>query len=549
MDAKKLFYSIISLWAVCLLVGCGQDKVLRLQQLEQLEQQNRSGEPMLNDSLAEDLVSYFDRHGDANERMRSRYILGRTYYCLEELPRALEVYHEAADCADTTSADCDYAKLSRIYAQTAVIYNDQVQPRTQLENLRKAEWYARKGQDTLMAIECFARQADAYYFLNEWDSVVYVTDMASEMFKQISRKDRSIQILYNELSALIKLGNYDKTENIFNMYEESSGFFDESHNILEKYIIYYYVKGLYYLGINKVDSAEYLFRKELRQATDLNNRIAGCKGLQEVYSRKGIVDSIAKYANLGYILNDSAYSLSEMQNIQKFQASYNYNHQKILAEQSKKKAQQSLNTLIVVIALVAILSMLTLFWFRSYRTKREAEILQYRKDLETLEKLQTELQDICSEEKLSPWELFEKKQEEIVAILDRVAAYKRKTKQPLATLEDRLANAPVVKRLKDYANANPYQKASQADFAELRGLLNEEMPHFYTTLNTPRYTQTEIEYDVSMLLRVRFSPMDIHKLTGLSPSYVSNMRSRLLLRVFGLDGTPADYDKRVLAID
>ena len=136
MDAKKLFYSIISLWAVCLLVGCGQDKAQRLQQLEQLEQQNRSGEPMLNDSLAEDLVSYFDRHGDANERMRSRYILGRTYYCLNELPRALEMYNEAADCADTTSADCDFAKLSRVYAQTAVIYNDQVQPRTQLENLR-----------------------------------------------------------------------------------------------------------------------------------------------------------------------------------------------------------------------------------------------------------------------------------------------------------------------------------------------------------------------------------------------------------------------------
>ena len=546
---RKLIYSSVCLWAVCLVVGCGQSKEQRVLQLEQLEQQNRSGEPMLNDSLAEDLVNYFDRYGDANERMRSRYILGRTYYCLDELPRALEIYNEAADCADTTSADCDFAKLSRIYAQSAVIYNDQVQPRTQLDNLRKAEWYARKGQDTLMAIECFARQADAYYFLNEWDSVVYVTDTASEMFKQISRKDRSVQILYSELSALIKLGNYDKAEKIFKMYEQSSGFFDESHDILEKYNIYYYVKGLYFLGINKVDSAEYLFRKELGQATDLNNRIAGCKGLQEVYSRKGFVDSIAKYANLGYILNDSAYSLSEMQNIQKFQASYNYNHQKLLAEQSEKKAQQSLNTLIVVIALVAILSMLTLFWFRSYRAKREAEILQYRKDLETLEKLQTELQDICSEEKLSPWELFEKKQEEIVAILDRVAAYKRKTKQPLATLEDRLANAPVVKRLKDYVNANPYQKASQADFAELRGLLNEEMPHFYTTLNTPRYTQSEIEYDVSMLLRVHFSPMDIHKLTGLSPSYVSNMRSRLLLRVFGLDGSPADYDKRVLAID
>lgn len=43
------------------------------------------------------------------------YILGRTYYCLGELPRALETYYEAADCADTTAADCDFAKLSRVY--------------------------------------------------------------------------------------------------------------------------------------------------------------------------------------------------------------------------------------------------------------------------------------------------------------------------------------------------------------------------------------------------------------------------------------------------
>ena len=118
----------------------------------------------------------------------------------------------------------------------------------------------------------------------------------------------------------------------------------------------------------------------------------------------------------------------------------------------------------------------------------------------------------------------------------------------MASLEDRLVNASVVKRLKDYANANPYQKASQADFAELRNLINEEIPHFYTILNTPHYTLSEIEYDVSMLLRVRFSPMDIHKLTGMSPSYVSNMRSRLLLRIYGIDGTPADYDTRILAI-
>lgn len=544
---KRLIGMIVVGALLLILTGCSSDKAQMLQQLETLEQQNRSGQAMLNDTLAESLVNYFDRHGDANEQMRSRYILGRTYYCLGELPRALEMYNEAADCADTTSIDCDYKVLSRIHAQSAEIFHKQVQPQSQLRELRRGEFYAWKGKDTLQAIECYAKQADGYAFLKQYDSVIFVKESAAQLFKSINRKERAAQTIGSTITSLIEAGNMTKARLYCSIYEQESGFFN-NNEISKGHEIYYYIKGNYYLAIHELDSAEYMFRKELRDGKDLNNQIAGSKGLQELYELRRNSDSIAKYAKLSYELNDSAYLLSEMQNIQKFQASYNYNHHKLLAEQSEKKAQQSLNMLIIIVALVLVLSLLALFWFRSYRAKRKAEILEYRNDLEKLEKLQTELQDICSEEKLSPWEIFDKKHEEIVAILNRVTAYKRKTRQPLATLEERLSKAPVVKRLKDYTNANPYQKATQADFAELRSLINEEIPHFYTTLNTPQYTLSEIEYDVSMLLRVRFSPMDIHKLTGMSPGYVSNMRSRLLLRVYGKDGSPADYDNRVLAI-
>ena len=546
--AMKRLIGMIVVGAVVLLAGCSGDKAKMLQQLEQLEQQNRSGEAMLNDSLAESLVNYFDRHGDANERMRSRYILGRTYYCLDELPRALEMYNEAADCADTTSADCNYKVLSRIHAQSAVIFNLQVQPRSQLHELNMASYYAIKANDSLGAVESYAQIAEAYKFLHMHDSVIIISEIAAHKFKEINKNEFSAQVLVSAITSLLEKDDFSKAKRYIDIYEGESGYFDKQGNIEKGREIYYYIKGKYYLAVHQLDSAEYIFRKELRDGKDSNNQIAGCKGLQMVYEQRKNSDSIAKYATLSYELNDSAYLLSEMQNIQKFQASYNYNHHKLLAEQSEKKAQQSLNLLIVIIALVSIISILAFFWFKSYQAKRKAEILQYRKDLEKLERLQTELQDICSEEKLSPWEIFDKKHEEIVTILNRVTEYKRKTKQPFANLEERLSKAPIVKRLKEYVNANPYQKASQADFAELRSLLNEELPHFYTTLNTPHYTLSEIEYDVSMLLRVRFSPMDIHRLTGMSPGYVSNMRSRLLLRVYGVDGSPADYDKRILAI-
>ena len=46
------------------------------------------------------------------------YILGCTSYCLGELPRALETYYEAADCADTTASDCDLRQLGLCYVES-----------------------------------------------------------------------------------------------------------------------------------------------------------------------------------------------------------------------------------------------------------------------------------------------------------------------------------------------------------------------------------------------------------------------------------------------
>ena len=112
--------------AALLLVACHSGEQQRLQ-LEELERQNRADSLLLNDSLARALADYFDRHGTPNEQMRAYYILGRTYADRGEAPQAIAVYNDAADKADTT-ADCDYAKLSRVYAQKAEVFYYQLLP-------------------------------------------------------------------------------------------------------------------------------------------------------------------------------------------------------------------------------------------------------------------------------------------------------------------------------------------------------------------------------------------------------------------------------------
>ena len=65
---KKLPIVLLCLWALCiLLLGCSSGEEQR-RLLAELEEQNRSGVSLENDSLAEALVAYFDRHGSPNER-------------------------------------------------------------------------------------------------------------------------------------------------------------------------------------------------------------------------------------------------------------------------------------------------------------------------------------------------------------------------------------------------------------------------------------------------------------------------------------------------
>ena len=470
------------------MMGCTGDGVQMRQQLEELEQQNRAGEKLLNDSLAEDLVEYFDRHGDANERMRAKYMLGRTYYHLGELPRALETYFEAADCADTTSADCDYKVLSRIHAQSAVIYNLQVQPRSQLEELRLAELYAWKGKDSLQAIECFAQQAEAYQFLKELDSVVIIREIAAKQFREINREDRAAQTLGGAIMSLLLKANLDKANEYKDIYEKASNLFDEEGNILSGREIYYYIKGSYYMAVHQLDSAEYLFRKELRDGKDLNNQIAGCKGLQELYEKKKISDSIAKYANLGYILNDSAYSLSEMQNIQKLQASYNYNHHKQKAEEKAHEVQKAYFTIffliIVIVAVLIFGSVIAWLWYRHNRTKQQLKEIQYHQTQTQLEQAQSDLMEL-QEKNENASDLIQKKSKEVESLQAKLAqSLQNQSGIDHANLEDSLVNASITKELTSLLQSNPVQTATQGQMRELRKLVNEFIPNFYTGINS-----------------------------------------------------------------
>ncbi len=536
----------ITVIGYCLLVivlsSCSGDGSQMRAQLEELERQNRADSVMTNDSLAEQLVKYFDRHGTPNERMRAHYILGRTYADMGEAPAALEAYLEAADCADTTQADCDYAKLSRIHAQSARLYNSQIQPRSQLEELRLAQYYAWKGHDTLMAIECFAQTAEAYSLMHMPDSVISIREKAYHMYKSINKIQDAARVLGSAITASVECKDIQRARRYIDIYETSSGIINSEGEVIQGRKMYHYVKGKYYLLTDQRDSAEAQFRCLQREGHTLNHQIAASKGLQELYERLKKPDSIAKYANLGYQLNDSAYSLSEMESLQRLKASYNYNRNKLLAEQKTSEAREAWFVLFLIIAIVTITALTVAVLFSNYKKRKQLELLRYQNDLDNLGKAQEELMELRSEEKKELEGIIQKKDQQLVKLQQIVAQHRKEIDQDAQ--EERLASAPVIKRFHEYLEDNPPKAATANDLKELRNLINETIPSFYGHFQMLRFP----EYNICMLIRARFSPSQVCKLMGISETYISNLRKRILFKAYAIQGSAKDLDERILAI-
>ena len=158
------------LLAIVLSACTGGDGEQRRAQLEELERQNREYEDFTTDSLAKELVDYFDRHGTSNERMRAHYILGCVYRDLGEVPRAVDCYLNAISQADTTKADCNYRTMSSVYSQMAWLYHQQLLLSFGKEAYLQSSRYSLLAKDTLNAAYDLEMSAGTLMLMNKEDS-------------------------------------------------------------------------------------------------------------------------------------------------------------------------------------------------------------------------------------------------------------------------------------------------------------------------------------------------------------------------------------------
>ena len=492
---------------------------------------------------AKELAEYFDDHGTPNEQMLAYYLLGRAYYDIHEAPMALSCFQTASEKADNTAADCDFRQLSRVYGQMGNIFYHQNLMSQSLKCDSASVKCALQGRDTLSALLSMADQILSYQRLGKNNTALQLCDMTSQLFKKYGYKKQSAIVLISSVRYLVSKGELKKAKNYLDRYESESGYFDSSHNIEKGREVYYYTKGLYYMSIDKLDSAEYFFRKELRDGKDFNNQNAGSRGLALLFQKKHMLDSAAKYALYSYAMNDSVYAQMAMQEVERTHAMYDYSRNQKIAEQAKEKADKEHKKVRFAIFILLVVITIGLLIGKKIYGVRKKERLNYEEKLSSLAKIQSEVIQLRAHEQTLN-KLLQEKENNAIKLQGEIESYKAKAGLQKDSSETRLEKSAIYSSLCKLAAKGA--ELSDDQWQQVYVMVIDIFPNFYKLISEKQYELSENEFKTCILIRLHFNPKTVANMVGLSPSSITKIRNNMMEKLFGERGKAKELDERLM---
>lgn len=548
---KQILYIIIGV----MFLSCGKRQEY-VDALEQLQAQNKAFVPFTSDSLAKDVVSYFDRHGSSNEQMKAHYLLGCVYRDLGESPRAVDSYLDAINKADTTAKDCDFYLLSTVYSQMADIYYKQLLLSNEIEARHQASYYAFRTDSIYYYINNLGLAAGSYILMNKPDSAELLIKDVQEKFQKYGYSQAALQfstmLIHLYVTKPEKLAD---TKVLIDKYDTESNLFDQNHELPPSKRLFYFYKGKYFESINQLDSAEIYYRKVYRPNMPYTAQNSMYEGLLGIFQKRQIADSIAKYARLYCEANDSSIAKKDQELTAQMAASYNYSLYQKEAIENESKANKTRMILLTFVFLVIISTILIWRKYQNIKRKRLAEIEnlktehvratdEYSRNLYTMQLLdKSRQQDIASMQKDSLE--YENKMTELKEENQRLEkAIKRIEQQKGISqyLENTIGfmRTDIVRHLKnlDYI---PLSTMNEKDWRELDKQVREYFPHLLLDLhNSPKITTQKIQ--VCLLVIIKVSDSSISNWLGLKASRISNIKSELNKTLFGENSARSLYN-------
>ena len=499
--------------------------------------QNKADVVFTSDSVAKDLVNYFDDNGSRNERVEAHYLLGRALSDMGEAPKALQAYYDAIECADTTSSSCNYNTLKGVYGQMAQIFHKQDLPHDEIWALQHYIGCIQRTKGIEDYIVARYQLIRPYYLLDEKDTVLQLINSTYQSLKKLGNTKRAAGIISPAIYIYTERKQLDKARQLINIFESESELFDEKGNIAHGREHYYNTKGFYELAINQVDSAEFYFRKAICHGEESD----AYKGLLEVYRQKGDLDSIVHFSKLNEAALDTLHNQMQTDAIHQMSQLYNYNRSQKIAEQERTKARETrmMVWLVTILALLAIVVFIIVY-FR-LKQKKEKEIKELNTSLNSAKVQRSEVQEELKQLKAKHYDAL-------------IAEKDRKEQELTHTIEDlqeKLGLSENADSLKNFSNSQIakifIKKAgskterpipTEAEWKLLVAQFCKDLPSIYKSFGGTK-TLSPLELRTCILVLLDFQEKTIAMMTKSSSQTVSQAKARANEKLYGKKDAPS----------
>ena len=513
-------------------------------ELDSINQRNRNDQPITAADV-QPYANFFDDHGTPNDRLLAHYLLGRAYHDHGEAPMALQCYQDALDYADTLSGDCDYVQLSRVFGQMAQIFYEQGLYRQHIQCEKKSIKFAWLGNDTLAALMSNEQEFLSYYELGIIDSAIIVIEEVAHKYNQYGRSVNSAISLGLAIPLLIDKREFPKAKHYMNLYESYSGRFDSHGNIEAGREIYYKTKGLYFLYTENLDSAEYYFRKELRNGSDLGNQNSAANGLALLYHKIHKPDSAAKYAIYAYTMLDSVYAQRSTKEVERMQALYDYTRHQKIAHQEQKKANQRTIIIWICVGIIIVICLLTFIIIRELTRKKKTAEQKYMQSQSVIEQAQRDIVKLKTNAEINKELISEK--EQIIREQETIMKSLLRHDSNSQSLADRkLIDTDIYKRFEQLSTKG--QQPTQEEWEQIEQQIFFCYPGFKDLLSKHGSAINDKEYKTCLLIRIGIKPTNISSMLGVASSYITELRTKMLQKLFGMSGSSKSFDKLLKTI-
>lgn len=496
-------------------------------------------ESIAHDSVIVDLADYYHNKGNNKEKMEAYYILGIYYKQKGDAPRALVSFSKSLQYADSARNIRD---MMLVHGMLQEVYEEGGMYTDARREMKLAANYGLKCKDTLAAL--IYKEFEPWYYLQirDFDSVEIAANRIYKRSTQVKYgRPNTLVLSYSVLSQLEKK-NWKKAKRYMDIYERN--FADPTVNTKGRSAILYDYKAKYYAGIGKLDSALHFIHLQQRNRC-LNNSEQVFRNYMNVYCAMGKVDSVNKYANLFCLCNDSAKANLYAERVTQIKSMYDYTQQQEEAFRQRSKSHRLMAALMLVASLgVIVVFSLVMLISRNRRRHAEAMRIEHNEYARLSARYEMVLEQqnmlmLKESEKSEMYDLLQQELEGLRQNMATVSATRNKESQ-------KMMEAAAVERLRELIAAGGHP--SDEEWKELSKVFEEYDNGFSKWLADQSGKLNRREMRLCMLSRLHFQPSEAAVLLVTTRQNVTNMRSRMMPKVFGEEGSAADFGLRIAEI-